>query len=95
MPGAWLQAVKENAAETARNSISQQDQAVEYLLMGLRIRDGIDLKRYRELAGKPLERSAIEHLVDLGMIFADGGRLSVTDQGLMVLNSVIAELAAD
>ena len=94
-PGAWLQAVDQGRAESVRMPISPHEQAQEYLLMGLRLRDGIDLERYRNLSGTAIDPVAIDHLIDLGMVTARNQSLSVTDQGLMVLNSVIAELASD
>ena len=95
MPGAWLQAVSEGTAETVRTPISRADQALEYLLMGLRVQSGIDLNRYAALSGAPISPDAVEHLLGLGMITAAENRISVTKQGLMVLNSVIAELSGD
>ena len=93
MPGAWLQAVSQGTAETVRDPIARQDQALEYLLMGLRVRGGIDTERYAALAGKPLPRSATEHLTEIGMITVTEGNIAVTNQGLIVLNSVIEKLA--
>ncbi len=93
-PGAWLAAVDNGVAENIREPISQADQALEYLLMGLRVRDGIDRSRYENLAGEPLYQGNIDHLSDIGMITAEENRISVSQQGLMVLNSVIADLSA-
>ncbi len=93
-PAAWLAAVDNGVAENIREPISQADQALEYLLMGLRVRDGIDRSRYENLAGEPLYQGNIDHLSDIGMITAEENRISVSQQGLMVLNSVIADLSA-
>lgn len=92
-PGAWLAAVETGTAEHVREAIPRQDQAMEYLLMGLRVRDGITRARYEALAGHPLDHATIEELCDLGMINATETHIFVSDQGLMVLNSVIAELS--
>ena len=77
-----------------REAISQRDQALEYLLMGLRVRDGIDQSRYEALAGEPLNGDTINHLCQFGMITTEDQKISVSEQGVMVLNSVIAELSA-
>jgi len=94
-PKRWLDAVELDAAEQSREALSPQDETTEFLLMGLRLRDGIDTARYAELAQKQLDSSAVEHLSDIGMIEVSKGRLVVTDQGLRVLNSVIGALLPD
>ncbi len=93
VPGVWLKATEKGKAEHVRDPISDQDQALEYLLMGLRTREGIDRRRYQGLAGQPLAEATIDHLCDIGMIVASKDKISVSNQGFMVLNSVIAKLA--
>ena len=93
-PGAWLAAAENGTTEHLREAILPEDQAMEYLLMGLRVHDGISRSRYEQLAGQHIDQSAIDELSDLGMITATQTDISVTNQGLMVLNSVIAKLAA-
>ncbi len=45
-PGKWLQMVEiEASGELAREALSKADQAMEFLMMGLRLRDGISLER--------------------------------------------------
>lgn len=94
-PKRWLDAVTENAPEQSRESLAREDEATEFLLMGLRLRSGIDVYRYAHLAEKPLTPRALTHLLDIGMVSTAGSNLSVTDQGFRVLNSVIAELLLD
>ena len=91
-PKRWLDEVAKNSAEQSREALTRYDEATEFLLMGLRLREGIDPSRYALLAGKPLGQASVEHLTAIGMISTDSGRLTVTDQGFRVLNSVIAEL---
>ena len=62
--------------------------------MGLRIAEGIDLRRYDELAGHPIDRARIDDLDALGLVNCTGSRLTATARGRRVLNAVIAELAA-
>jgi coproporphyrinogen III oxidase-like Fe-S oxidoreductase len=68
------------------------DQAAEYLLMGLRIADGIDLARYRELAGRL--PAHLPELTEMGLVSRRGDRLFATLAGRRVLNAVISQLAA-
>lgn len=70
------------------------DQALEYLLMGLRISEGIDLARHARLAGRAIGDDKIASLVSLGLLHRDGARLAATHNGRRVLNALIAELAA-
>ena len=69
------------------------DQASEYLLMGLRIAEGIDLDRYAALAGREIDSSKIAGMKSLGLIKREGQRLRATADGRKLLNAVIAELA--
>ena len=91
-PKKWLDAVELNTAEKTREPLTRNDEATEFLLMGLRLREGIDTARYAELAQKPLDTTALAHLTDLEMIRVNKDRLIVTDQGFRVLNSVISTL---
>jgi putative oxygen-independent coproporphyrinogen III oxidase len=72
--------------------IETSDQAAEYLLMGLRIAEGIDLARYRALSGH--EPSHLGELTEMGLVNLRGDRLIATHAGRRVLNAVIAHLAA-
>ncbi len=91
-PGQWLRMVDNGGAELAPQALSKSDQASEFLLMGLRMRDGIDMTRYAALSGKPLAQDALQDLIGLGMLRQEKSHLVVTDQGFVVLNAVIAKL---
>ena len=91
-PKRWLDAVARNAAEQSREPLTREDEATEFLLMGMRLREGIDLSRYAELAQEPLDPGVLQHLTEIGMISVTETRLIVTDQGFKVLNSVIGAL---
>ncbi len=94
-PERWLTSVEEGNAEKRANPLSGPDQATEYLLMGLRISDGIDPARYAALSGAPLNAGAVAHLEEIGMIKQQGARLCATQQGRAVLNAVIRDLLPD
>jgi putative oxygen-independent coproporphyrinogen III oxidase len=75
--------------------LSTDEEADEYLLMGLRLAAGISPERYRSLAGRPLRPAQIEALADVGFVRAlPDGNLAVTDKGWLVLDAVVADLAA-
>jgi len=70
------------------------DQASEYLLMGLRIAEGIDMDRYAALAGRGIDSSKLAGMKSMGLVKRNGQRLMATADGRKLLNAVIAELAS-
>jgi putative oxygen-independent coproporphyrinogen III oxidase len=66
----------------------------EYLLMGLRLAEGIDPGRYQALAGRSLDPTRIAVLARDGLIATGGAGLQVTSAGFPVLDSIITKLAA-
>ncbi len=94
-PNAWLSAVSGGNTESNRTRLSGQHQADEFLMMGLRLSEGIDPERYHLLSGNPLESSKVEYLQDIGMLTIRDNRLCATANGRTVLNAVIRELLAD
>ncbi|WP_295311213.1 radical SAM family heme chaperone HemW [Roseobacter sp.] len=91
-PTRWLAAVDTNSAEKPRQLLTRADEASEFLLMGLRLKEGVSLSRYEKLSGRPLDPGRIEHLRDIGMVDATKDRITVSEQGFMVLNAVLADL---
>ncbi|HMQ94561.1 MAG TPA: radical SAM family heme chaperone HemW [Amaricoccus sp.] len=92
-PDAWLSAAEGGTAEIAiRSEVETHDQGAEMLMMGLRLREGVDLGRYARLTGRALPAVRIAELSDLGLLECDGSRISATDSGRIVLNTVIKQL---
>ncbi|MFW8593827.1 radical SAM family heme chaperone HemW [Cribrihabitans neustonicus] len=94
-PGAWLAAAKAGNGESLREPLTAEDAAAEYLMMGMRLSEGLDMGRYTQLAGKPLPQKALANLVELGMVTIFDQRLRATGQGRAVLNAVLRELLMD
>lgn len=94
-PQRWLEGVAANKSEKPRDALSRRDQANEFLLMGLRLKEGISLDRYAQILGQPLPKDKIVHLEDIGMLRHQKDRISVTNQGVIVLNAVLEELLVD
>lgn len=95
-PESWLMRVEASGhGLTVNEPLMTGEQADEYLLMGLRLAEGIDPERYEKLAGRALDEKRISILKEEGAIesMADG-RLRVTLSGFPVLDAVVADLAA-
>ena len=94
-PGAWLDAAeRQGTGESLRELVPLDEQATEYLLMSLRLTEGLDLARHARLAGAPLDDDAVSRLTNLGMVEQVDGRLRATRQGRPLLNAILRELAA-
>ena len=95
-PEAWLMRVEANGHGVITNDVlNSAERADEFLLMGLRLVEGIDPGRYAALAGRPLNPRRIAMLREEGAIVVDGdGRLRVTQAGFPLLDAVVADLAA-
>ena len=78
---------------TSKSPVVPADQASEYLLMGLRVTEGIDMDRHAVLAGRPIDAGRIANLVELGLVQREGSRLAATPRGRSVLNALITELS--
>lgn len=72
--------------------LSPEDHASEYLMMGLRISEGISLKTYAQYAGEHLPPERISALEGMGLITQKNNRLSATQAGRLVLNTVSTKL---
>ncbi len=66
--------------------------AAEYLLMGLRIKEGISLSRYESLSASKLNSSELRYLIEDKLLIQEGDRLSATPNGRLVLNAVTERL---
>ncbi|MDU8910905.1 radical SAM family heme chaperone HemW [Aestuariicoccus sp. MJ-SS9] len=95
MPKAWLDAAEGGATTSTWGPLSLQDHVGEAIMMGLRVREGIDVDRVRRLSDHALPQDAVQDLVQLGMLWSKEGRVGATLRGRMVLNSVIERLLPD
>lgn len=92
-PALWLQSVEQRGSgELPREALPLEDQAVEFLLFGLRLSEGIDPARYRALSGTDLPAEKLADLGELGLVETVDGRIRATREGRAVLNGVIREL---
>lgn len=93
-PGAWLDLVeKDQPGEAPRHLLQSDEHALEYLLMSVRLSEGLDIARYQRLAQQDLAAETVAHLSDLGLVLLGDERLRATPKGRMVLNAIIRDLA--
>ena len=95
-PESWLMRV-ENFGHglTVDEALNREERADEYLLMGLRLAEGIDPKRFEEIAGRPLDEARIRILRAEGAVeTTQNGYLRVTQSAFPILDAVVADLAA-
>jgi len=95
-PEAWLKLVETDGhGVTTDEPLMRSEAADEFLLMGLRLAEGIDLERYAAFAGAPLAPEQIAFLATHGFVETTAaGRLRVTAAGFPVLDAIVADLAA-
>ena len=94
-PETWREMVRTQGHGMVSDSVVPPvDQASEYLLMGMRIAEGIDMDRYATLAGREIDSSKLAGMKSMGLIRRHGQQLMATADGRKLLNAVIAELAS-
>jgi putative oxygen-independent coproporphyrinogen III oxidase len=95
-PEAWLACVEaEGSGVVTDEVLTQEERSDEFLLMGLRLAEGIGLARYAEVSNRALDPVRIATLHEHGLVETTAnGRLRVTLAGFPVLDAVVADLAA-
>jgi putative oxygen-independent coproporphyrinogen III oxidase len=95
-PEAWLARVESTGHGLVTDDVlTREEMADEFLLMGLRLAEGIDPARYAALAGRALDATRIAALHENGLVEATAaGRLRVSMPGFPLLDAVVADLAA-
>jgi oxygen-independent coproporphyrinogen-3 oxidase len=94
-PEAWREAVEASGHGRENDEpLSEAESADEYLLMGLRLAEGIDLKRLQAIGGKAPSSEMMDALSAQGLVRRQDERLTATPSGMLVLERLILELAA-
>ncbi len=95
-PETWLSLVETHGHGVITDDVlTREERSDEFLLMGLRLAEGIDIARYEEISGRPLDPARIATLHEHGLVETTAsGRLRVTLPGFPVLDAVVADLAA-
>ncbi len=97
LPERWLEAVTRfGHGQLEEEELAPADQATEYLLMGMRLSEGVELSRLAVLAGRPwdafLDVGAVRLLETEGLLQRTDGHLRTTATGRRRLDAVIREI---
>ncbi len=94
-PETWAELVERQGHGTVDGErLTREEEADEFLMMGLRLVEGIDLARFETLSGRTLPRRQLSILQEEGLVAPVGNSgLRATPSGMIVLNSLVAELA--
>jgi putative oxygen-independent coproporphyrinogen III oxidase len=99
-PENWLAAVADKGnGLTEERALSASEQASEALLMGLRLREGVDLtelsQRFGFDAADLVNRAKADFYTGKGLIWQNSNRIGVTDAGMPLLDGLLGELVAE
>jgi putative oxygen-independent coproporphyrinogen III oxidase len=93
-PALWLQlALNDRPAELPRAALSSEEHGLEYLLMSLRLSQGMDIGRYERVSQSSLDKNIVDELLQMELVRLEPGRILATAKGRILLNSVISKLA--
>ena len=95
LPSVWMDRANAGSADKLRDGLDAAEILSEYVMMGLRVTDGIDLARVERLYPAGLPEQTLVELEELDLLWRKDGRLGVTTAGRMVLNRIVTELLPD
>jgi putative oxygen-independent coproporphyrinogen III oxidase len=91
----WRQASAEGHGVMEFSPLRPEEAGDEFLLMGLRLTEGLEIARYEHLAGRTLAAARIDFLRENGFVEQlANGKLRATPAGFLVLDAIVADLAA-
>lgn len=93
-PENWIGAVARNGhGAQIEEPLAPNARATEALLMGLRLREGVDLARIAQLGETTptalIDQTAAERLEQQGLIARNGDHLGVTETGMLLLDAIL------
>ncbi len=96
-PENWIGAVARNGhGLKSEERLAGETRAAEALLMGLRLREGVDLARIAAATGVPeaalIDAKALLHLQKLGLVSLTGSALRIRKAGMLLLDAILPEL---
>ena len=80
---------------SVKDNVSTDELAYDFIMLGLRLREGISLAEYKERFGYDFlhgRRDILNKYISSGYMSLNGDRLSLTDKGLYVSNTILTDL---
>ena len=98
-PSAWLEAaLQKNVAIQKIEKVSEEELLEEVILMGLRLKNGIDNSVFQKHFSKNIDEifdlAKLQNLLKNNLILIDKNNIKITSQGLILANSVIKKVIA-
>jgi putative oxygen-independent coproporphyrinogen III oxidase len=91
-PENWLAAVaRDGHGIVEEQAVCDRERDAETLLMGLRLSEGVDLRR---IGADSLDGAAVERLAGQGLIVVEDHRLRATSAGRLLLDAILTEIVA-
>lgn len=80
--------------EIERYRPSREECADEYIMLGMRLSEGISLEKYARMTGVDImrEHPEIELFIKNGFMTEDNGRLAFTTKGFLVSNEILSKI---
>ena len=94
-PENWLKAMARNGHGLVEETpLDPRERAAEMLLMGLRLGEGVDLGNIAARTGidELVDEAAVARLEQQGLVARSGARLRVTNEGILLLDAILAEI---
>jgi putative oxygen-independent coproporphyrinogen III oxidase len=96
-PTAWLEAaLQKQVAIQKIDKVSKEELLEEVILMGLRLKNGIDNQIFQKHFGKNISEifdfQKLKPLIDNGLISIDENNIRISSQGLILANAVIEKV---
>ena len=83
------------SGDDTSDHLTAEDMLNEYIMMGLRLTEGLLVDDVRSLDPTALPDPLIAEHVELGLLWTENGRIGTTRSGRMVLNTLIVALLPD
>ena len=94
LPKDWLEQVKTTGTGSVDGeTISQTDQAREYVMMSLRLNEGCDYRRLETIGGAGIFNADVKtQMIKDGLLSQTNSHLIAQPKGRIILNTLLADL---
>ena len=96
-PDLWLESVEnKNTGEQKRKSLNQDERALEIIMMGMRLKEGLEKNKFNTLTGRPLaeyiNQENVDFLIENQLLEENQTTLKATPEGLKCLNALLEKI---